>query len=111
MNVNIVQFLIAAVFIVLGVVVMALETFGIFRIRYVLNRMHAAAMGDSLGIFLIVVGVMVMFGFSMASVKLITLVVLFWFASPVCSHLLARLEASTNEHLEEDCEVPDHDIF
>ena len=107
MNVNMIQFLIAAILIALGVLVMALQTFGIFRNRYVLNRMHAAAMGDSLGIFLVVAGLMVMWGFSMASAKLFVLVILFWFASPVCSHLLSKLEVFTNDHLEEECEVPE----
>lgn len=107
MNISVIRFLIAAVFIILGVLVMAIQTFGVFRIKYVLNRMHASAMGDSLGIFLIVVGLMIVFGISMASLKLFFLVVLFWFAAPVCSHLLSKLEVATNDHLEEECEVPE----
>ena len=105
MSINLFQFIIAAVLITLGIAVMILQTFGIFRIHYVLNRMHAAAMGDTLGIFLIVAGLMVIYGFSMASAKLFALIVLFWSASPVCAHLLSKLEVHTNEHLEEECEV------
>ena len=82
------------------------QTFGVFKLSYALNRMHAAAMGDSLGIMMIVLGMMVIYGISFASLKLLTVLVVFWFASPVCSHLLAKLEVSTNEQIEDECEVP-----
>lgn len=106
MNISLVRFIIAAILIMIGILIMAIQIFGVFKLNYVLNRMHAAAMGDSLGIFMIIIGLIVIFGFSYASLKLLTVLVLFWFASPVCSHLLAKLEASTNECLEEECEVP-----
>ena len=86
--------------------VMVIQTFGVFKLNYALNRMHAAAMGDSLGIMMIVLGMMVIYGISFASLKLLTVLVVFWFASPVCSHLLAKLEVSTNEQIEDECEVP-----
>lgn len=106
MNISLAQFIIAAVLIMIGILIMAIQTFGVFKLHYVLNRMHAAAMGDSLGIFMIILGLIVIFGVSYASVKLMLVLVLFWFASPVCSHLLTKLEVSTNEHLDEECEVP-----
>lgn len=106
MSISPVRFVLAAILIMVGILIMIIQTFGIFKIHYVLNRMHSAAMGDSLGIFMIIMGLIVIFGPSYASVKLLAVVVLFWFASPVCSHLLAKLEVSTNEHLEEECEVP-----
>ncbi|MGN0203892.1 MAG: cation:proton antiporter [Coprococcus sp.] len=106
MNISLARFFIAAVLIMIGILIMAIQTFGIFKLRYVLNRMHAAAMGDSLGIFMIIIGLIIVFGISYASLKLLTVLVLFWFASPVCSHLLAKLEVSTNENLEDECEVP-----
>lgn len=106
MEISMARFFIAAVLIMVGILIMAIQTFGIFKLHYVLNRMHAAAMGDSLGIFMIIAGLVIIFGISYASLKLLTVLVLFWFASPVCSHLLAKLEVATNEHLEEECEVP-----
>ena len=105
MQINPVQFIIALPFIIGGLVFMCVETFGIFRVHYVLNRMHAAAMGDTLGIGLITVGFVIIFGFSFATLKVILILALFWMASPVCSHLLAKLETMTNDYLEDDCEV------
>lgn len=107
MNISLARFMIAAVLIMIGILIMAIGTLGVFKLHYVLNRMHAAAMGDSLGIFMIILGLIVIFGLSYASVKLLFVLVLFWFASPVCSHLLTKLEVSTNERLDEECEVPE----
>ena len=104
MNISLIRFIIAAVLIMIGILIMVIQTFGVFKLSYALNRMHAAAMGDSLGIMMIVL--MVIYGISFASLKLLTVLVVFWFASPVCSHLLAKLEVSTNEQIEDECEVP-----
>ena len=105
MSFSLVRFLPAAALIFAGVAVMAVATAGVFRIHYVLNRLHAAAMGDTLGLLLVAAGLAILFGWSMASVKLFAIVLLFWLASPVCSHLLASLEASTNEDLDKRCAI------
>ena len=102
MNISLIRFIIAAVLIMIGILIMVIQTFGVFKLSYALNRMHAAAMG----IMMIVLGMMVIYGISFASLKLLTVLVVFWFASPVCSHLLAKLEVSTNEQIEDECEVP-----
>ena len=42
-----------------------------FKFKYVLNRMHVAAKCDSLGAFLILVGCMILGGFSFMTLKLL----------------------------------------
>lgn len=105
MSVPIWRLIPAAVLIAGGVAAMAVSTWGIFRIRYVLNRLHAAAIGDSLGLPLTAAGLMVLYGWSLNTVKALLIAVLFWLSSPVCSHLLSALEASTNDRLEQDCQI------
>ena len=78
---------------------------GIFRLRYVLNRMHAAALCDALGIFLILVGLILLRGWSVVSVKLLLVLVFLWLTSPVASHLIAEMEVKTHPDLERECEV------
>ena len=63
--------------------------------------MHAAAMGDTLGILFVLLGLIVMRGFSMDSLKLFLVVAFFWTASPVSGHMISRLEAMTDEELGE----------
>ncbi len=101
----------AMVLILAGILVLLAGVIGIFRIKYALNRLHSAAMVDSLGLFLITAGMIVISGFTVDSLKLILIVALFWVASPVCSHLLSALEVSTNEDLPNNCEIMNEEQY
>lgn len=81
-----------------GLGIFLIEIYGIFHLKYALNRMHAAAMGDTLGISFSLIGLMLFSGLNFTTVKMGLIVVFFWFASPVASHMLARLEATTNKN-------------
>lgn len=91
---------------VTGLGIFVLQIFGVFKFKYVLNRMHAAAMGDTLGIGASLTGLILLSGWNITSVKLGLILVFLWLASPVSSHLISRLEVVTNEHLEAYCELP-----
>ena len=75
-----------------GLGIFALELFGVYKFKYVLNRMHAAAMGDTLGLGACLTGMILLSGWNITSVKLALILVFLWLASPVASHLIARLE-------------------
>ena len=91
--------------VILGVAVMLLAVYGTFRFKYVLSRMHASAMGDTLGLLLVLVGLMVMAGVSALSFKMLAIIIFMWLASPVMSHLIARAEVLTHTHIKDECEV------
>ncbi len=99
------QFILGVAFLLAGLGVFAVQVFGVFKFNYVLNRMHAAAMGDTLGIGISLVGLIILSGWNFASLKMALIIVFLWNASPVSSHLIARLEATTNPHLERCCEL------
>ncbi len=88
-----------------GVLIMLIGTIGVFRFHYVMNRMHAAAMNDTLGILFILLGLAIRVGLNLASVKLLLVIAFLWLASPVCSHLVGQLEISTNDNIEKECEI------
>lgn len=96
-----VRFAAAAGFLLLGLLVMIAAAFGVNRFRRALNRMHAAALGDTLGILFVLAGLMVIRGFSMDTLKLFLVIAFFWVASPVSGHMISRLEAMTDEDLGE----------
>lgn len=100
-----IQFIVGAMLLVTGIVIFAIEIYGAFRYDYVLNRMHMAAFGDTFGIGISLVGLMIINGINFTSMKMALVIVFLWCASPVSSHLIARLEVSTNEKLEEKMEV------
>ena len=74
---------------------------GVNRFKKPLNRLHAAALGDTLGLMLILLSLVIWRGWSFVSLKLIVVLVFFWLASPVSGHIIAQMEATTNEDLGE----------
>lgn len=100
-----IRLIVGSAFLVCGLVIFFTEVFGAFHFHYVLNRMHVAAMGDTLGIASCLIGLVIFSGINFTSLKLLLIIVFLWFASPVSSHVLARLEVATNENLESYCEV------
>ena len=88
-----------------GLGIFIVEMVGVFRFKYVLNRMHAAAMGDTLGIGFSLMGLIIMSGLNFTSLKFLCVIVFLWFSSPTSSHLIARLEVTTNEDKEKEYRV------
>ncbi|MDE6907567.1 MAG: monovalent cation/H(+) antiporter subunit G [Lachnospiraceae bacterium] len=95
-----VRFLAGAVLMLCGLGIFVIEMIGVFRFKYILNRMHAAAIGDTLGIGFSLLGLILMSGWNFTSLKLMFVIVFLWFASPVSSHLISRLEVTTDEEKE-----------
>ena len=101
-----IRLVLGSIILIIGLIIFGFELFGMVRYKYVLNRMHTAAIGDTMGILISMLGLIVMEGLTITSLKLFLIIVLLWLASPVSSHLIARLEVATSEDLEEHCEVP-----
>lgn len=103
---NWLRFIAGTGLLLLGLGIFMMQIFGVFKFKYVLNRMHAAAMGDTMGITCSLVGLMLLCGLNVTTLKMAMIVIFLWLASPVSSHLISRLEVVTNENLEEHCELP-----
>lgn len=99
------RFIIAALFIVCGLLAEILAIIGVYRFKYVLNRMHCSAIGDTLGLDMVLIGIMIIAGFSYTSLKLLIVLIVFMFASPVSAHLISKMEIETNENFKDECEV------
>ncbi|MCE5342304.1 MAG: monovalent cation/H(+) antiporter subunit G [Eubacteriales bacterium] len=94
-----------AALLLLGLFVLAVGIVGQYRFRYVLNRMHAASMGDSLGLLLVITGLCISCNDVWMVLKMLLIVLFLWVTSPTASHLIARLEATTDERLQDWMEV------
>lgn len=108
---DIIRFIISAVLTLGGLFVLITGVLGIFRFKYSLTRIHAAALFDTLGIMLLLAGVMVAEGLTVAALKMLVVVIFLWLSSPVCSHLIGRLEVTINDHLEKDMAVSDEEMI
>lgn len=100
-----IRFGFTALFLLAGIIVLAIAFTGVYRFRYVLNRMHAAAMIDTLAVLFITIGLIIASGADLLSLKLLLVMILLWITSPVSTHLIARLETTTSEDLDKHMEV------
>lgn len=91
-----IRFVLGVLFLIAGMFIFVIEIISVFKLDYVLNRMHAAATGDTLGIGLSMVGLMILSGFNFTTLKLLLVLVFLWCSSPVASHLIAKLEVETH---------------
>ena len=86
-----------------GLFVFFTAVLGLFRFDYVLNRMHAAAVGDTLGVFCILIGLILLHGWSLSAAKAVLLLVFLWLTSPVAGHLIAEMEVWTIPDIHAEC--------
>lgn len=102
-----IRFLICLILTCLGLFCLISGVVGIFRFKYSLSRLHAAALFDTVGIALMLSGVMVATGFTIATAKMLLVIAFLWMTSPVSSHLIGRLEVTVNDELTRDMDVID----
>jgi multicomponent Na+:H+ antiporter subunit G len=63
---------------------------GVLRLPDVFARLHAAGMKDTMGSALTLIGLMLLGGLSLVTVKLILIWALLWFTCSVATHSVAR---------------------
>ena len=102
-----IRFALSAVLTVFGLFVLVTATMGLFRFRYVLNRIHATALADTLAVLTILAGLALAWGFTPVTLKLLAVVAFLWLTSPVASHLIGRLEVTVNDQLPQEMQVED----
>lgn len=101
------RFIAGTVFLVAGLFIFGVAVMGLFRLNYVLNRVHVAAKCDSLAIMFTCIGLMFYSGDLGSILKLLLVICFVWLANPVASHLICKIEVGTNPELEKECEVED----
>lgn len=65
-------------------------TVGLIRLPDVLTRMHATTKCDTLGAGLIVLGIVLYLGFSLASFKALLILTFIWLTNPTAAHIIAK---------------------
>lgn len=93
----------------LGLCCLVSGVVGVYKFKYALSRIHAAALLDTVGILMMLLGVICATGWSVTSLKLLVVVGFLWLTSPVSSHLIGRLEITINDELEKDMTVIDRE--
>ena len=73
-----------------GGLFMLIGAIGLHRMPDVFTRMHGASVGDTLGVGLILLGLILIGGLSLVTVKLVCLGFFIGLTNPVATHALAR---------------------
>lgn len=84
------QNILTVVLICLGIFFMLVGSVGILRLPDFYSRTHAVSLSDSLGIFLVISGLIVHEGFTQSSLKLLLLVVFVALSNPIGTHALSN---------------------
>ncbi len=77
-------------FILLGSAFVLIGAIGLIRFPDVYTRMHAASITDTLGVDLIILGMIVQSGLTLVSLKLVLIIMFLFFANPTATHALAQ---------------------
>ena len=93
-----IRLILAAAFLALAVFIFFSEVLGFYKFQYVMNRMHAAAMGDTLGIASILIAVAILTGELVPILKLALILVFMFLTGPVVTHLIAGAEVETHKN-------------
>ena len=96
-----IRFILTAVLVLAGLVFCCIGVYGMFKFKYAANRMHAAAIVDTMGISLCMLGFAISAPDLFSGLKIALVIVFWWLSSPVASHLLCRLEITTDEQRDE----------
>ena len=106
---DIIRLIACIIFTVLGLCCLVTGVVGVFRFKYSLNRIHSAALLDTVGILMMLLGVICATGFNVTSVKILVVIAFLWMTSPVSGHLIGRMEITINDDLEKSMTVIDRE--
>ncbi len=98
-------FAVSALLLVCGLFLMLSAVIGQYRFKYVLNRMHAASMSDSLGLGMVLLSLCLSTADGWLIAKYLLVVLFVWLTSPTAGHLIARLEIATDSQYQDEMEM------
>ena len=85
-----VRFIAAAICLIFAAVMECIAVFGVYKFKFVMNRMHSAAIGDTMGLMLGALGLMLLKGSRWFSYKMALVVLFLWMTSTISSNNLAE---------------------
>lgn len=81
---------VSVVFILAGLFFLVVAAIGVIRLPDVFTRSHAVSLTDSLGAFLLLIGLAIYEGLSMNVLKILAVLALLYLQNPVIAHATLR---------------------
>ena len=101
------RFALTALFLGISVFSFATAVLGTFRFGFIMNRIHAAGIGDTVGLLCVVLASVIGSGDLMTILKLILVLIFMWSTSPVSTHFLGQIEYYMDAQLDRFVERED----
>ena len=114
-------FALVAIFVLASVFMIFCCILGVHKYKYVLNRMNAAALIDTLALLFMNIGLVIVTIYRyvvsgtfdgssvMTILKIFLIVAIMWLTSPISGHLISKLEYITNEKIGEEIKINEED--
>lgn len=99
--------LVAGVFIALGSFFVMVGGVGMLRMPDLYTRLHAASVTETMGTLLIMIGLMILAGWTLASFKLFAILMFLLFTGPVAAYAVANTALIAGVKPRLDTESPD----
>lgn len=80
----------SVIFVVVGIFFMLVGSIGIIRLPDFYSRTHAVSKSDTLGMGLVLTGLIIFEGFTQSSLKLLLIILFIALANPIGTHALAH---------------------
>ena len=91
--------ILAVMFMIGGLFFFLTATIGILRFPDFFTRLHATGKGDTLAVFLFLIGFSLYEGFTLTSLKILIIAVFMFLAQPTATHALSRAGLRCGETL------------
>lgn len=101
------RFSLTAACFIAGLITLFISIFGVYRMDYSLNRLHAAAITDTLVLMFFISGCIIASGLCITSAKLVIVLAIQWCTSPLVSHMFVKAKMRTDDKLCLHCKLPD----
>ena len=87
-----VRFTITALLLAISLFSFVSAMLGVYGFGFIMNRIHSAGIGDTLGLLCAALAVMIGTGEAAVIMKLILIICFMWCTSPVSTHFIALIE-------------------
>ena len=100
-----IRFILFCALIATGVILEYNALIGVNRFGFALNRLHAASIGDTLGLMCITLACIIKSGINLLSVKFAFVYLFMLITSPMSSHLISLLVYRTDKNVGREAPV------
>lgn len=86
----IIRSIISAVFLIVGFLLMFVSAVGVIRLPDFFSRLHSSSIGETLGIILAGIGMIIYLGVCQTSLKILLIIGALFLVNPVGTHLIGK---------------------